>query len=206
MKHDPCAYCGKKPKVYKEPFNGEWHLDHYCQHLMGEAFMAGECKSDVVRAWNQRVADCRAAKPSHGSGPDGEGTECMSQLSGPVTNDPEIERLRAEVERLKLQIKHPQGGFCSYCGHHFEYGSEVGEEYRAKVVAHMAECEKAPFQRIMGPLMLILDWMHAQLPQMECRGDENCDHCYGLQLLKPFDEAFAASSEKGFQPKEQKDG
>ena len=101
-------------------------------------------------------------------------------------------RMAEDMERLELQIKHPQGGFCSYCGHHFEYGSEVSEVYWAKVVEHMSACEKAPFQKIMQPLMLILDWMDVNLQEAECRGDEDCDHCYGLQLLEPFKAALAS--------------
>lgn len=60
MKHEPCAYCGRKPKVYKD--EDEWYLDHDCLHLMGVAYMYGDCKSDVVKAWNRRVADNHALK------------------------------------------------------------------------------------------------------------------------------------------------
>lgn len=62
LKHEPCAYCGSKPKVYKEDANGEWHLDHDCLHMMGIAYMGGDCKSDVVRAWNRRVAENHVLK------------------------------------------------------------------------------------------------------------------------------------------------
>jgi hypothetical protein len=55
---------------------------------------------------------------------------------------------RVERDNLALQIKHPLGGFCSYCGHHFEVSSEVSEEARAKVVDHMTVCEQAPYGRM----------------------------------------------------------
>lgn len=60
MKHEPCTACGRKPKVYKEEFNGEWYLDHNCPHL-GVA-LAGDCKSDVVIAWNKRMSEHTSGK------------------------------------------------------------------------------------------------------------------------------------------------
>lgn len=27
-------------------------------------------------------------------------------------------------------------------------------------------------------------WAEANIPEMECRGDEDCDHCLGLSILK----------------------
>lgn len=62
MKYEKCSECGQKPKVYKVDFNGEWNLDHDCLHIMGSAYLGGECKSDVVKAWNSRVAANQADK------------------------------------------------------------------------------------------------------------------------------------------------
>lgn len=59
-KYEPCAYCEQKPKVYRDNGDDEWYLDHSCLKLKGIAYMFGDCRSDVVTAWNQRVADNRA--------------------------------------------------------------------------------------------------------------------------------------------------
>jgi hypothetical protein len=32
-------------------------------------------------------------------------------------------------------------------------------------------------------LALAFAWMSANIPEMDCRGDEDCDHCHGLQIL-----------------------
>ena len=32
----------------------------------------------------------------------------------------------------------------------------------------------------------LADWIEANLPDMECRSDEDCDHCVGLQILKEY--------------------
>jgi hypothetical protein len=49
---------------------------------------------------------------------------------------------------LALQLQHPLGGFCSYCGHHFKWNSTVSEEARAQVVEHMVDCAEAPYSRM----------------------------------------------------------
>jgi hypothetical protein len=66
MRHEPCAYCGRKPKVYREFLDCEWHLDHDCLHLMGIAYLGGECKSDIVKTWNERVAENKKRRAGEG--------------------------------------------------------------------------------------------------------------------------------------------
>lgn len=29
----------------------------------------------------------------------------------------------------------------------------------------------------------IIEWAKYSIPEMDCRNDEDCDHCYGMQLL-----------------------
>jgi hypothetical protein len=31
------------------------------------------------------------------------------------------------------------------------------------------------------------EWVKTMLPEMECRGDEECDHCFGMQLVTELD-------------------
>lgn len=34
----------------------------------------------------------------------------------------------------------------------------------------------------------LIDWAKANIPEMDCRSDEDCDHCYGLQVLSVCEE------------------
>lgn len=43
-------------------------------------------------------------------------------------------------------------------------------------------------QKENGAARNIAAWMEVNLPEMECRGDMDCDHCCGISLLKDFKE------------------
>lgn len=79
----------------------------------------------------------------------------------------ECAELKAEVERLKKVVQDQ----VAYVG---EAGTRAAN-YRAEIAQLRALLTQAR------------DWLHANLNEMECRYDDNCDHCVGVQLLTAID-------------------
>ena len=75
----------------------------------------------------------------------------------------EVWALKAEYEDLRRVTESSEG-----CG--FALVTKAGEP-------NAAESLIQSFNRMR-------DWMQANVPEMECRGDEDCDHCLGLQILQ----------------------
>ena len=61
----------------------------------------------------------------------------------------------------------PIGIKCRECG-----------ETRDSVALYQAKAERA-----WAVLGTYTSWMRANVSEMECRGDDDCDHCLGLALL-----------------------
>lgn len=44
-------------------------------------------------------------------------------------------------------------------------------------------CVTCEISRFRDALEVAADWMKVQIEEMDCRGDEDCDHCEGIQSL-----------------------
>jgi len=44
------------------------------------------------------------------------------------------------------------------------------------------------FKRYLDALASLKDWAFVNIPEMECSGGEDCDHCVGMEILREFPE------------------
>lgn len=44
------------------------------------------------------------------------------------------------------------------------------------------------FKDYLDTIASLRDWAFANIPEMECRHDEDCDHCVGMEILEGFPE------------------
>ena len=87
--------------------------------------------------------------------------------------DPEVEALKAEVERLEFDLKNAEGRWSHFVHENFK-----------------SECQRDRWKEMAGRLAMGLS---ANLENAECRADEDCDHCVGSAILADLDRLEKAS-------------
>lgn len=90
-----------------------------------------------------------------------------------------IGKLLAEVSRLRKECESWNGIYNARCERHEAALEQARTLMLVEQKARSAE-----------------DWFRANIEEMECRGDEDCDHCVAVQVKQELESALAAGKEK----------